>query len=320
MIQRIRFLRLLPLLISGGCVAVGPHLFEEHLVTRSERTDGPRILAVVAHPDDEILFAGTLYKTSVLLNGVCDVALITNGEGGYKYSTLSELIYREPLTEEPVGRRLLPDIRRKEFLSGCSIMRVRKAFLLNQKDHRYTQDVHEVLDQASQVWDLDFVTASLLKILHKEHYDFVFTLTPTEGTHGHHKASAVMALRAVNELNPEERPVVLCARGAAKEPDESNPSKPYTGLEGFPITRIPVGAEPFVFDRTQPFGFNDRLNLKIIANWAIAEHKSQGTMQLGMNRGDLEHYFAYASNQPGAPEKAAELFRLLEQTRFPSKN
>jgi len=320
-----RSLLLLLLLASGGCLAVGPHLFEEHSITPAGRKDGPRILAVVAHPDDEILFAGTFYKTSTLLGGACDVALITNGEGGYKYSTLSEPIYGEPLTEEPVGRALLPDIRREEFLSGCSIMRVRKAFLLNQQDHRYTQDVLEVLGEESRIWDLEFVTASLLKILRRGHYDFVFTLTPVAGTHGHHKASVVLALRAVQLLPPEERPVVLCARTASRPPGgddppvASEPSDPYTELEGFPITRVRADAGPYVFDRTQPFGFNDRLNLKIIANWAIAEHKSQGTMQLGMNRSDLERYFVYDLNPPDAPERAAALFQRLEQARFPSK-
>ena len=55
---------------------------------------------VAPHPDDEIAFAGALYKTSTLLDGRCDVAGITNGEGGFKYSTLAERIYGLELTDE----------------------------------------------------------------------------------------------------------------------------------------------------------------------------------------------------------------------------
>ena len=70
-----------------------------------EAPRGPRILCVVAHPDDEIAFAATLYQTALALEGACDVAVITNGEGGFKYSTLSEPIYGLELTEEAVGPR-----------------------------------------------------------------------------------------------------------------------------------------------------------------------------------------------------------------------
>ncbi|MFH0947211.1 MAG: PIG-L family deacetylase [Planctomycetota bacterium] len=302
-------------LTLSACITPGKNLFEEHRVYRPSAASaetGPRILAVVAHPDDEILFAGTLYTTSMLLDGVCDVALITNGEGGYKYSTLAEPIYGEKLTDEAIGRARLPDIRREEFLSGCSILGVRRAFLLNQQDHRYTQDPLEVLGEGQQIWNLEFICASLEKILRRGDYDFVFTLTPTAGTHGHHKAATVLALRAVAALPEDERPVILCARtGSAEEEADA----PYEQLEDFPITALREGAESFRFDRTKPFGYSDRLNLKVIANWAIAEHKSQGTMQLAANRGDYEQYSVFELNPEDAEEKAGALFRELEGVR-----
>ena len=40
----------------------------------------PRILAVVAHPDDETTFAASLYAASRGLGGVCDVVVITKGD------------------------------------------------------------------------------------------------------------------------------------------------------------------------------------------------------------------------------------------------
>ena len=306
---------ILLLLLLTGCITPGDNLFEEHQVYRPSAASaetGPKILAVVAHPDDEILFAGTIYTTSMLLDGVCDVALITNGEGGYKYSTLAEPLYGERLTVEEIGRARLPEIRREEFLSGCSILGFRRAFLLSQQDHRYTQDPLEVLGEDQEIWDLEFIAASLEKILLRGNYDFVFTLTPTSGTHGHHKAATVLALRAVAGLPENQRPVVLCARTGSTDQEETSA---YEQLDGFPITALRDGAESFTFDRLKPFGFNDRLNLKIIANWAIAEHKSQGTMQLGANRGDFETYYVFAQNPEDAERKAGVLFGALEGVR-----
>ena len=59
------------LALASACKS--PFPYRQHL-TDHDGT-GPRILAVVAHPDDEISFAGTLYKTSHFLAGRCDVAV-----------------------------------------------------------------------------------------------------------------------------------------------------------------------------------------------------------------------------------------------------
>ena len=67
--------------------------YEHHSI--SQAGTGPRILCITAHPDDEIAFAGTLFKIATHLEGSCDLAVITNGEGGYKYSTIGESIYGE---------------------------------------------------------------------------------------------------------------------------------------------------------------------------------------------------------------------------------
>ena len=49
-----------------------------------------RILLVVAHPDDEYFFAATVYRIAVKLHGTVDELVTTNGEGGYRHSTLAE--------------------------------------------------------------------------------------------------------------------------------------------------------------------------------------------------------------------------------------
>ena len=69
---------------------------------------------MAAHPDDECAFAATVYRITHELAGVVDQVVLTNGEGGYRYSQLAEAVYGEPLTIETVGRAALPAIRKAE--------------------------------------------------------------------------------------------------------------------------------------------------------------------------------------------------------------
>src|SRR6056297_2237838 len=77
----------------------------------------PKILLVTAHPDDDALYSATVFKTTHLLNGAVDLALMTNGEGGYRYSTLGNFIYDRQLDKEEVGREFLPGIRKRELMA-----------------------------------------------------------------------------------------------------------------------------------------------------------------------------------------------------------
>jgi len=292
-----------------ACRAAGAHGIERLGLHSIESPRGPKILCVVAHPDDEIAFAATLYQTAVALGGACDVAVITNGEGGFKYSTLSEPIYGLELTDEAVGRAHLPAIRRRELAAGCRILGVRDLYFLGQTDHRYTLDPDEVLAPDAGVWDLAFIEQSLRSILHAGEYDFLFTLLPSEGTHAHHKAAAILALRVLAGMPRGERPVALCSG--------SSDAGSFRALEGFPITW--VTGESFSFDRTRPLGHQGRLDYKIVVNWAIAEHKSQGTMQRLMNQGEREEYRLYALSPPDAAERARAFFEALAVDPFEAR-
>ena len=98
----------------------------------------PTVLIVIAHPDDETGFAATVYKITHELHGNVDLALITNGEGGYKYSTLAEDYYHLELTDEKVGRENLPRIRKQELMNAGKIIGIRNYFFLDQWDRKYT--------------------------------------------------------------------------------------------------------------------------------------------------------------------------------------
>ena len=273
----------------------------------------PRVLIVIAHPDDDATFAATVYKITHDLGGTVDLALITNGEGGYKYSTLAEDIYDLELTEEEIGRKNLPDIRKKELMEGGAIVGYNEYFFLDQKDHKYTNDIGEVLDS---VWDTTYVKERLTGIMKKGNYDFVFILRPSLTTHAHHSSAGILTLKTISEMPEDERPIVL--GGTLSEKDVPDTSA-YTGLEAYPVTNVSSGAPEFEFDRTTPFGFNDRLNYKIIVNWLIAEHKTQGTMQLLMDRGDIEKYIMFDIDDRSKVPEIDALFDKLNEVTFKKK-
>lgn len=271
---------------------------------------GPSVLIVIAHPDDETTFAASIYKITHDLGGEVDLALVTNGEGGYKYSTLAEAYYGLELTDEKVGREHLPTIRKRELMAAGKIIGVRDFYFFDELDHRYTQNVDSVLQH---VWNVASIRAHLAGILTKRRYDYIFCLLPTPDTHGAHKGATILALEVVQGMKPADRPVVLAGTVSSKS---DTARFTFSGLPSYPITRISAGAPAFTFDRTQKFGFRDALDYKIVVNWEIAEHKSQGTMQTAMNFGDYENFWWFDINDPTRMAATRELFEKLKVNRY----
>ncbi len=268
----------------------------------------PRVLLVTAHPDDDALFCASVYKITHSLGGTVDLALVTNGEGGYKYSTLAEPIYGLQLTDEAVGRAYLPGIRKRELMAGGAVVGIRNYFFLDQLDSAYTLDMSKIF---AGEWNVTWVKQRLAEIMQAGHYDFIFTMLPSPSTHAGHRAAAILALQAVASLPEDSRPIVLSA--TARVPDRPA-EPPFTGLEGYPETQIRAGSPTFEFDRSQKFGYDNRLDYNIIANWVIAEHKSQGTMQLLAGRNVTEIYLYPALNPEAGLERARTLFDQLHTT------
>src|SRR3984957_11941126 len=188
-------------------------LYSQSFPVSSPTKPGPKILVVVAHPDDETGMAATIYKITHELNGTVDQCVITNGEGGYKYSTLANAYYGFDLTDEKTGRANLPRIRKQELMNAGKIIGTNNIFFLDQKDAHYGLDEHEPLDTS---WNVSWVNARLKDILTKTKYDYVFCLLPTPETHGGHKAATLLALRAVEGLPESQRPIILGVSGSAK--------------------------------------------------------------------------------------------------------
>lgn len=269
-----------------------------------------RVLLVDAHPDDESGMAATIYKITHELGGKVDLAVVTNGEAGYKYSLLANDIYGQHLTTEATGRKYLPNIRAKELKAGCRWVGIKNIHFLHQKDTYYTLDADSVL---THVWDTAKVKAKIRQLIKKNHYDFIFCLLPTNDTHGHHKGASILALETVKDLPEATRPLVLGV-SVGSLVDTVNRVK-FSGLEKYPVTAVKAGRYSFSTDRSVKFGFRNALTYRIVVNWLIAEHKSQGSMQTYMGRGDLENFWYFDINSPARKAEAEALFKRLRLSR-----
>src|SRR5262245_49416530 len=78
------------------------------------RPSAGRLLIVVAHPDDEYAFAASTWRLTHELGWSADQVIITDGESGFRYSSLAEAVYGKSLANEHDGRVNLPAIRREE--------------------------------------------------------------------------------------------------------------------------------------------------------------------------------------------------------------
>ncbi len=287
-------------------------LFAIVFVSASLRAAPPKVLIINAHPDDESGCAATVYKITHDLHGVVDLCLITNGEGGFKYSTLAEDWYGLELTDEAVGRQHLPRIRKQEMMNAAKVIGIRNVVFLEHWDQRYTTDVQEVFREA---WDTALVAKQLGNLIDKGAYDFVFCLLPTPDTHGGHKGASILALQHICSMSAA-KPIVLGVGFARKDSLSVIPKT----LDAYPVTKLKSGVGPFIFDKSTPFGFKKRLNYKIIVAWLVAEHKSQGTVQLGMNESDLEAFYYFDCNSQDGIAKTQALFDELKVVRYKEKS
>ena len=271
----------------------------------------PKVLIVIAHPDDETGFAATVYKITKELHGTADLFLVTNGEGGYKYSTLAEEYYGKELTDEAVGRKYLPQIRKQELQNAGRIIGIRNFYFMDQKDAHYGLNEREPLDTS---WHTQWVRERMAQVLKDGQYDFVFCLLPVPGTHGGHKAASLLALQSVRAMQGK-RPVILGGGGWSIGDSVQH----FRQLKDYTESRVLGDTAKFYVDRDAKFGYKNSLDYHVIVNWEIAEHKSQGTMQLFMNRGDREQFWYFSLNGNEGLAKTYDLFEQLKKVPYPSK-
>jgi LmbE family N-acetylglucosaminyl deacetylase len=295
-LKRFLIFSLLAVALSTGAAA-------QAVVSGEVKTRGPvRLLLVVAHPDDEYEVAGTVYRISRELSGTVDQIIITDGEAGYRYSSLAAPYYGVDLTNEAVGRARLPGIRRGEARRAGRILGIQHQWFLNERDEQFTLDASEPLHRS---WHDERVLRVLRHRVRTGHYDFVFVLLPSQQTHGEHKAASILAIEAVEQLPAAERPIVLGAQAGGGDPS------PYMPLQGYSLTATSSPNPQFQFDRETGFGYQKSLSYQIVVDWVIAEHKSQGLFQTRCQQDRFENFWLFAMNRASAAREAESLFAAI---------
>lgn len=272
---------------------------------------GPKILIVVAHPDDEYAFAATTYRLVRELGWSADQVVITNGESGYRYSALAEAFYGVPLADERDARARLPDLRKEETMRGGKILGIRQHYFLDQRDLGFLSDAAAA--DASN-WDRPHLLAVISGLLARERYDAVFTLLPTVQTHGHHRAATILALEAVARLPEDQRPLFFGVEPQARVA----PPLDFTGVPSEPLTATQSAEPVLTFDRDTPFSRQSSLSYQVVVNWVIAEHKSQGLFQMDAGRHDLERFWLFAISGGSAAQRVNQLRAQLSPPRHTS--
>ncbi len=282
------------------------------ICSASLHAQGPKVLIVTAHPDDETMFPATIFKITKELKGTVDLALITDASGGYN-GMVASTYYDKNLTDSATGRAALPLIRKKELLCSGEVMGIRNFFFFDQLDDFYQLDPKPFFE--GKRWDMAFCEKKLNKILEDGQYDYVLCLIPSAEQHAHHKTASILALRAVNNLKISKKPIVLGGRALNK-----NYTYRFDKLEGFPETKISKKAPVFYFDRSFGFGENNQHSYMIVADWVKACHKSQsGDMNSSMHKGDLETFWYFDINSESGIEPTSKFFEKLRNSGFPTK-
>jgi N-acetylglucosamine malate deacetylase 2 len=265
---------------------------------------------VTAHPDDETMFPVTLFKITHELKGTVDLALITDGSGGYN-GLVASIYYGKNLTDSTTGRTFLPLIRKKELICSGEVMGIRNFYFLDQIDDYYQFDTKPFL--SGERWNINFINEKLDKIIAENKYDYIFCLVPDAGQHAHHKTASIMALRAAQRA--KNKTIVLGGRALNK-----NYTFKFSELEGYPETRISTKAPFFYFNRSYGFGERNEHSYMIVADWVKACHKSQsGDMNNSMHEGELETFWYFDQNGDENINKTSEFFEKLRNAGFVTK-
>jgi len=237
-----------------------------------------RVLYIAAHPDDEntnlmALWAnGSLYDAAYLS--------ITRGDGG------QNLI-------GPELRERLGVIRTEELLAARRVDHA-KQFFSRAIDFGFSKTAEETM----RIWDHDKILSDVVWVIRKFRPDVIVTRFSPEDqlTHGHHTASAILAVEAFSVSGDPKR-----------FPEQLAFVKPWQP------TRLVWNTSPFFFsNRHLPFdptgltvleagGYSPLLGKAYteIAAASLSMHKSQGVGS-PPRRGARKEYFKLLEGQPMA--------------------
>lgn len=228
-----------------------------------------RTLLVVAHPDDEYYCAAAIFRLARERGHSVDQVIVTDGAGGYKFAHLAGTIYGMEIGEEN-----LPAIRRREAERAARLLGMERQWFFEEPDPGFTLEAEEAL----ACWNVPRIEARLAAIFAEGAYDQAIVLLPRASEHGHHQAIAMIVERVMEAMDPAERPSLWGVEPGLR------------GEEPEPFAALRQRA----FSREEATAADARVPYRVLVNWVIAEHKSQGLFQLETGRHDTERFYLLA--------------------------
>ena len=277
------------------------------------------VLVVIAHPDDETLFAGFIHALTQKIHAIVDLVCVTNGEGGFRYSGPSEYLHDHlSLSNESIGRQHLPRIRKEELLASGRILGIRKLFFYDQLDLQYDRNVDIVFKEQ---WNKELVIQQLEQTIQTGNgtngYDIMLAMLPSTESHGHHSASGLIALETIERLYAKKIPTIKIPTilGGSEFTVNDLPKYPLNWLAEIALN----SPNPFQFNRTWKLRSNNSVcDYQLIALWACSEHKSQGKLLhetlTSYARVNEQYFYFQINNQENEEERRLQLIEnLFEQ-------
>ncbi|HVZ73827.1 MAG TPA: PIG-L family deacetylase [Polyangia bacterium] len=262
--------------MSGAAVADGSPPMDAARVQLGLKRLGVvgRVLYVAAHPDDENTALLAYLQNDVLVRA--KYLSLTRGDGG------QNLIGSEQGPE-------LGLIRTQELLAARRIDGAEQAFT-RARDFGFSKSPDETL----RIWNKDAVLADVVAVIRRFRPDVIITRFPPEktDTHGHHTASAMLAVEAFR---------------AAADP-KFHPEQLTGGVGTWQATRLLWNKSTWnlapnedlsAFAKLDVGAFNPLLGLSTgeLAADSRSMHKSQG-FGVARTRGPIVEYFKALDGKP----------------------
>jgi LmbE family N-acetylglucosaminyl deacetylase len=149
--------------------------------------DPPRLMVVVAHPDDETFGCGSLLLTAVAVGWRTTVVCATRGEGG------------EPTAETDLSHATLGDVREAELRRAAAVMGVAEVILLGFGDSGMDGEPPTGSLAAA---DEQLVVDAVAQVVDTEDPDLIITLDGTDGHRDHVRVRDAAARVATSRGTP----------------------------------------------------------------------------------------------------------------------